>query len=176
MKSVVFTTEKIWGQCPQKSDDARLKLKEAGTEEGQIVFVQQVIIPSESDLVSFTDACLTEADVTHRTVRLVPKDLPRKNDIVNALNMNDFVIDESEKQLDENDDVYCIPVGAKEPAGRPASEFRSNLEQLSEVCMKCKIETVSFYVWTSGWPLLTLRWHMSTYCRCWFSRGKNKFY
>ena len=132
VKSIVFTTEKIWGQSPQKADDARLKLKEAGTEEGQIVFVQQVIIPSESDLVSFTDASRTEADVTHRTVRIVPKDLPRKNDIVNALNMNDFVINESEKQLDENDEVYCIPVGVKEPAGRPASEFRSNLEQLSE--------------------------------------------
>ena len=146
MKSVVFITEKIWGQSPQKADDARLKLKEAGTEEGQIVFVQQVIIPSESDFVSFTDASCTEADATHRTVRVVPKDLPRKNDIVNALKMNDFVIDESEKQLDENDEVYCIPVGVKEPAGRPAGEFRASLEQLSEVCVKRKIETVSFYV------------------------------
>ena len=78
MKSIVFTTEKIWGQCPQEMDDARLKLKEAGTEEGQIVFVQQVIIPSESDFVSFTGASRTEADVAHRTVRIVPKDLPRK--------------------------------------------------------------------------------------------------
>ena len=73
----------------------KLKLKEAGTEEGQIVFVQQVIILSESDFVSFTDASCTEADATHRTVRVVPKDLPRRNDVVNALKMKDFVIDES---------------------------------------------------------------------------------
>ena len=75
MKSVVFITEKIWGQNPQKADDARMKFKEAGTEEGQIVFVQQVIIASESDFVSFTDASCTEADATHRTVRVVPKEL-----------------------------------------------------------------------------------------------------
>ena len=48
--------------------------------------------------------------------------------------------------MDENDAVYCIHVGAEESAGRPASEFQSNLEQWSEMCMKCKIETVSFYV------------------------------
>ena len=71
VKSVVFSTEKSWGRVSQKSDDARLKLREAGTKEGQIVFVQHVTMPSESDLVSFTDTCLTEVDVTHRTVRFV---------------------------------------------------------------------------------------------------------
>ena len=42
--------------------------------------------------------------------------------------------------------MYCIPVGAEEPASRPASDFWSNLEQFYEVFTQCKIETVSFYV------------------------------
>ena len=68
VKSVVFTTEEIWGRFSQRSDDARLKLSEAGTEEDQIVFVQQVFIHSERDLVWFTDVWLTERFAWYRRI------------------------------------------------------------------------------------------------------------